>query len=189
MEEGSAVPEMKYRCTPFIAMLLFLGILTTSCASNDGLAPLQSSSAAKEPDWQVRPILGIAAVAESDCEAARTPGESTLDITVCGSDNARRYRLAPSIFEAESVVAGSLEEAEDGCVISMQLDARGTQATAKASKRMSLERSPRNEVAVVSSGKVVSVAPLVSPVFGGVVSMSLDDRDACSVLASSFAHS
>jgi preprotein translocase subunit SecD len=160
--------------------LPFLFLLSVACSSTvTATTSLPSTPTLSAPatgsgsvHLQLRPVLVAVDPAtlrwkrlDAICEEAGCPDLRIEPSEAVVAQNAEgvRDRLGPAIATDENVVAARVTQAgdPDGWFIDVQLDASGTTAMAAATRTAVAQPAPRNMIAILVDGVVVS-APIVN---------------------------
>lgn len=159
--------------------MLVLGILGSACGGSD--APPASSAGAST--LQLRGVDDIVSRTSQEWGATELtcPGEdaagclasrSGVSVVVLGADQMEKY-----VLEAVVVDGGDVEEATAhpgtpasmGWSVAVQLSREGTDALASATQAALDAAPPRNRIAIVVDGLVVSSPTVAAPITSGAV--------------------
>jgi preprotein translocase subunit SecD len=115
---------------------------------------------------QIRPVLALAP-AESGCSAA--PVEADTQVTACDADG-NVYTLGPAVATAADVTSASADPGAASIVI--QLGSEGSAALLAATTHAADAPPPRDQIALVIDGKVLSAPSARSPIADGQLQIS-----------------
>jgi hypothetical protein len=175
---------------PGLTVGLLAGVLlatVTACStSSDGTGSTMSTEPVPvgrgAQNFQLRPVLHVVAGGAVHCpseiDASPEPAKPTV---VCSIDQSTRYALGPAFVTGEDAVsatAGQPQNAQDW-VVNVNLTEQGSRSLLEATTRLYQLRPPRNRIAVLVDGFVVSAPAPSGPIDGGVeISGNFDEQRA-----------
>ncbi len=163
---------------------------TSTVAPPDGtdlqMRPVDRIVTRASPDWTETPLTCRGhGRSLSDCVAS-APDDA--GIVLPGPEaEAERYVLGPVIVDGADVARATAQpQPGDGWFVSVDLTAEGTTALLAATGAAAGAADPRNRIAIVVGGRIVSAPAVMAPISSGavVVTSGLTETDAESLAAS-----
>lgn len=176
---------------PGLTVGLLAGVLLATVTACSTSSAGTGSTMSTEPvpvgkgaqNFQLRPVLrvvvaGGAVHCPSQIDASPEPAKPTV---VCSIDQSTRYALGPAFVTGEDAVSATAAHPQDAqdWVVNVDLTEQGRRSLLDATTRLDQMRPPRNRIAVLVDGFVVSAPAPSGPIDGGVeISGNFDEQRA-----------
>jgi hypothetical protein len=165
------------------AVLAALAACSTSSGGSAPSGPSASHAVGKgAQNFQLRPVLsrtsGGAVSCPTSVDASPDPAAPTV---ACSIDQSTRYRLGPAFVTGlDSLSAGAAQPpGVDAWVVNVEFTDQGVAALKAATSAVYQLPAPRNEVAVMVDGFVISAPVPNAPIDGRVeISGNFDEHEA-----------
>jgi preprotein translocase subunit SecD len=156
---------------PAVLALAGCSISTTTSAAPVSVAPTPSESPTQVLDLQLRPVLDIATATAGQCAATASPPPSPDPVQpaqVCSQDRTLLLSLGPAAVTGTQVTGLDATMTSRQPQLQVKLDAQGGAALTRVTAEGMTQAPPRNQLALVSHGRVQS-APTISEAIDGSI--------------------
>jgi preprotein translocase subunit SecD len=145
-------------------------VTTTSVSPTTSGASSASESPVPELDLQLRPVLDIANAASGQCTPTPPPTPSAdAPAQVCSQDRILLYSLVPAAVTGRSVTGLDATMTQRTPQVQVKLDAQGGAALTRLTADGMVQPVPRDQMAIVSHGRVQSAPTITEAIDGNVL--------------------
>ena len=154
---------------PVVLGLAGCSISTTTSAAPVSVAPTPSESHQPELDLQLRPVLDLATATAGQCAETRPPTpDPAQPAQLCSEDRTLLLSLGPAAVTGVRVTGMEATMTSRQPQLQIKLDAQGGASLTRVTAEAMLQQEPRNQLALVSHGRV-QAAPTVTEAIDGNV--------------------
>jgi preprotein translocase subunit SecD len=148
-------------------LLAGCSISTTTSAAPVSVAPTPSESPTTVLDVQLRPVLDIATATAGQCAVTPPPSpDPAQPAQVCSQDRTLLLSLAAAAVTGQHVTGLEATMTSRQPQLQVKLDAQGGAALTRVTAQGMSQAAPRNQLALVSHGRVQS-APVITEAIDG----------------------
>ena len=145
-------------------------VTTTSVSPTTSATQAASESPAPELDLQLRPVLDIANATAGQCTETPPPSPPAADpAQVCSQDRILLYSLGPAAVTGGSVTGLDATVTSRTPQVQVKLDAQGGASLTRLTADGMTQPVPRNQMAIVSHGRVQSAPTITEAIDGNVL--------------------
>jgi len=145
-------------------------VTTTSVSPTISATSAPSESAQPELDLQLRPVLDIANATAGQCTPTPPPSPPAAQpAQVCSQDRILLYSLGPAEVTGGSVTGLDATMTSRTPQVQVKLDAKGGASLTRLTADGMGQPVPRNQLAIVSHGRVQSAPPITEAIDGNVL--------------------
>ena len=145
-------------------------VTTTSVPATTSVAASPSGSQVPELDLQLRPVLDIANAAAGQCTPTPPPTPAAdAPAQVCSQDRILLYSLGPAAVTGGSVTGLDATTTQRTPQVQVKLDAQGGAALTRLTADGMVQPVPRDQMAIVSHGRVQSAPTITEAIDGNVL--------------------
>ena len=145
-------------------------VSTTSTPAPVSVAPTPSDTPAPELDLQLRPVLDIANAEAGQCVDPPPPTpDPAAPAQICSQDRILLYSLGPAAVTGARVTGLDATMTERSPQVQVKLDAQGGASLTRMTVEGMLQPVPRNQLAIVSHGRVQSAPRITEPIDSSVL--------------------
>jgi preprotein translocase subunit SecD len=168
---------------PVVLALGGCSISTTTSAAPVSVAPTPSETPQPELDLQLRPVLDIATATAGQCGETRPPTpDPAQPARLCSEDRTLLLSLGPAAVSGARVTGIEATMTSRQPQLQIKLDAQGGASLTRVTSEGMLLPEPRNQLALVSHGRVQAAPIITETVDGNVLVLtgfaSVDDAAA-----------
>jgi len=145
-------------------------VTTTSVSPTISATSAPSESAQPELDLQLRPVLDIANATAGQCTPTPPPSPPAAQpAQVCSQDRILLYSLGPAEVTGGSVTGLDATMTSRTPQVQVKLDAKGGASLTRLTADGMGQPVPRNQMAIVSHGRVQSAPTITEAIDGNVL--------------------
>jgi preprotein translocase subunit SecD len=155
---------------PVLLAVAGCSIATTTSAATVSVAPTPTDSPTPVLDLQLRPVLDVATATAGQCDATPPPSpDPAQPAQVCSQDRTLLLSLGPAAVTGERVTGLDATMTSRQPQLQIKLDAQGGASLTRTTAEGMLLPEPRNQLALVSHGRVQSAPAITEPIDGNVI--------------------
>jgi preprotein translocase subunit SecD len=139
-------------------------------AASPAAAPTDPS----DPAW-ISPQVA-AQLTALDCTSTTAPAASVAGqpLVACAQNGSQVYVLGPAEVTGAAIAAVGTDESSSGTAVAVTLDRAGDAALLAMTTRLGSLQPPRNQLALVLDGRVLTAPTVVTPLTGGPIPVGTD---------------
>ena len=150
--------------------LVGCSVTTTTVSRTTPVPPGPTESPVRELDLQLRPVLDIANATAGQCTPSPPPTPTAeAPALLCSQDRILLYSLGPAAVTGGSVTGLDATTTQGTPQVQVKLDAQGGAALTRLTSDGMAQPVPRDQMAIVSHGRVQSAPTITEAILGTVL--------------------
>ena len=170
------MPHLRYAVLASAALLSTLGVSGCSVVDHTSTAPtvepVPTGSTAPALDVQLRPVLAVSNAAAGQCPVTATTPPAADEASLCSADRTLLYRVGPAGFDGPEVGSVEAAWASGSPVVRITVNPQGGAGLVRLTSEAVSATPPRNQVALVSHGRVQAALPVSETIDGRVLDIN-----------------
>jgi hypothetical protein len=148
------------------SVLLPLALLAACSSSSKGASPSPSTL---KRDFQLRPVLSIAAAGSAGCPTATKDAAAASPVTACSGDGKTTYSLGPAGVKGDQITSWKIYNAlaQVPGKDEVDLNPAGQAGLAALTQSLTTKTPPQSSLALYGDGVVGNTATVTEPITTG----------------------